>query len=76
MKNNNTMSTKTNKEGLTYLAECFDMTLMRFIICYIKSDEFMNVVDNIIKELNPGRIENGLEELDVHSLLVDFAEQK
>jgi phosphopantetheine adenylyltransferase len=70
------MSTKTNKEGITYIAECLDMTLMRFITCYITSDEFADMVDNTIKEINPRRIENGLEELDVNSLLVDLAEQK
>lgn len=69
-------SLKTNKQGLTFIAECLNMTLMRLITFYITSDDFKDMVDKTVNELNPRRVKNGLEKLDVNKLILDLAEQK
>ena len=58
-------SLKTNKQGLTFIAECLDMTLTQLVFFYTASDDFQETIDETLNQLNPTRIENGLEKLDV-----------
>lgn len=56
---------KTNKQGLTFIAERLDITLTQLAFYYTLSDDFKEIIDDHLNEVNPRRIENGLEKLDV-----------
>jgi len=60
-----TKSLKTNKQGLTFIAECLDITLTQLAFYYTLSDDFKESIDETLNQLNPTRVKNGLEKLDV-----------
>lgn len=65
---------KTNKQGLTYIASCLDMTLTQLLLYYTSNDDFKITVDEFLEDINSRRITNGLEKLDINSYLSDLVE--
>ena len=67
-------SLKSNKQGLTFIAESLKMSLEQFLFFYTVSDDFKETVDDTLNQLNPQRVQNGLEKLDVNEYLETLAQ--